>query len=78
MGTCVEQLLKDGPCGTELCWSSAGRTAACGMSTQDQFGKDGILWEGPHVEEGQMMTVKEIKHHGLTTALIPLHCLGMG
>jgi len=50
MGTCVEQLLKDGPCGTELCWSSAGRTAACGKSTQDQFGRDGVLYKELHVE----------------------------
>jgi len=42
----------------------------------NQLGKNGTLWEGPHVEEGQMMTVKEIKHHGLTTALIPLHHVG--
>lgn len=38
-------LLKDGHCGKELCWSSAWRSAACGKPTEDQFGKDSILWE---------------------------------
>ena len=26
---------------------------------QDQFEKDGIPWEGPHMEQGQRVTVKE-------------------
>lgn len=26
--------------------------AACGKPMQDEFGKDGMLWEGPDVEDG--------------------------
>jgi len=44
--TGVEQCLKGGHRGTEPCWSSAGRAAVCGKPTQDQFRKDGTLWEG--------------------------------
>lgn len=34
------------PCGMELCWGGAKRAVARGKPTQDQFGKDNILWEG--------------------------------
>ena len=47
------------PHGTEPFWSSARRAAACGRPMQDQFGKDGILWEGPQLEQGQSATVQE-------------------
>lgn len=48
-GSHVEQCLKGGHGDTEPCWSSTWRAAACGKSTQDQFGKDSILWEEPHI-----------------------------
>lgn len=41
----MEQFLKDGPQGTDLCWSSAWKDGVCRMPTQDQIGKDDILWE---------------------------------
>lgn len=31
----------------------------CGEPRQDQFGKDSISWEGPHVEQGKRVTVME-------------------
>lgn len=52
----VEQCLKGGPRGTELCWGGAGRAAACEKSTWGQFG---ILWEGLHIQQGQRVTRKE-------------------
>lgn len=37
------------------------------------MGKDGILWEGPHMEVGQTShkEVAEMKYCGLTVASIP-------
>lgn len=46
-GDCMEQRLKDGPCGTELHWSSAWRAVAFGKITQYHLGKDGIPWGRP-------------------------------
>lgn len=64
--------LKDGLCGTDPCWISAWRTAACGMSTQDQFGKDGILLEGPHMEQRQSGHEEATdKCYALTAAPVP-------
>lgn len=49
-------------CGAEPRWGGAGRAAARG---KDQFGKEGIQWEGPHVEQRQKV---ELPFH------VPLHC----
>ena len=74
--------LKDGLCGTDPCWISAWRTAACGMSTQDQFGKDGILCRGLHMEQEKTVTMEEQQRQCYTEetdcsshspAPIPLH-----
>jgi len=51
--------LKDGPRDTGPRWSSAWRTAAYGKPTQDQFGKEGILWEGLHMEDKQRVIIVE-------------------
>lgn len=51
-------LLKGWPCGTEPCWSSTWRAAACEKPVQEQF-EDGILWERPHMEQGQTAAMKE-------------------
>lgn len=56
---CSSALLKGWPCGTEPCWSSAWRAAVCEQPVKKQFEKDGILWEGPHMEQGQRAAMKE-------------------
>jgi len=43
----------------EPCWSRTWRAAACGKPTQDQFGKDSIQWEVPHVEHRQRVAMEE-------------------
>ena len=55
----LEQCLKGGTHVKEPCWSSAERAVDYGKPTQEQFGKDGIPWEGAHMEQGQRATVKE-------------------
>jgi len=55
LGSCWSSvLLKDGPWGKELCWSSAWRATACGTPTWDQFGKD-LMWSRGRV------TVEELQ-----------------
>jgi len=51
-------LLKGWPCGTEPYWSSTWRAAACEKPVQEQF-EDRILWERPHMEQGQTAAMKE-------------------
>jgi len=53
-----EQLLKGGPCDIDPCWSGAGRAAAYGKPMWNQLGKDNILWERPHMEQGKRVTMK--------------------
>lgn len=53
------QCLKGGPHGMELHWGNGWRAAACGKHVWDQFGKDSIWWEGPHVEQWQRGAMKE-------------------
>ena len=55
----LEQCLKGGPHGTEPCYSSIKRDAACGKPMQDMFRKDSILWERPHEEQRQKVTMEE-------------------
>ena len=45
----------------DLVWlrNSSSRMVACKQPPQAHFGKDGIPWEGPHVEQGQRGTVEE-------------------
>lgn len=59
-GPMLEHFLKDRPCSTEQHWYSAWKAAACGKPTWDQFEKDRILWEGPHVEQGRRVFMKEL------------------
>ena len=40
-------------------WEQFLKSCCLWAAPQDQFSKDGILWEGPHVEQGQRVTVKE-------------------
>lgn len=54
MGSCVEQCLKGGPCGMQLCWGCDERAAARGKPVWDQLGKAGIPWEGPTWSRGQV------------------------
>lgn len=53
-------------------WSGAWRAEAYGKPTQDQMGKDGSPWEGPHMEQGQSgMKKQQRKCCGLTVVPIP-------
>lgn len=67
-----EDLSEAVPVGWVLCWSHAGRAAACGKPVQmDQCRKDCILWEGPHVEAGERVNMKEWQKWSVTDWLHP-------
>ena len=63
-GAVLEQCLKGGPHGSELCWRSAGRAAGCGKATRDHLGKVDVLWEAAKwqkvaLEEWQKQSVMD-------------------
>ena len=65
MGLGPEWHLKGGPRGTEPCWSSAGRAAACGKPTRSV--REG--WHavgGIHVERRQRETMEEQQRPSVT------------
>lgn len=67
VGNRVEQCLKGGLHGTELCWNSAGRAAACGKPMWDQTRKDAIPWEGPTQNRSREWSWKSRRHEALWT-----------
>ena len=69
----LEQLLKDGPHNTELCWSNAWRGAASHWISPGRaayYRRDSC---GAEEESGG---VAETKCYALTVDLNPLHCSG--
>lgn len=74
-------VLKDGPQGSEPCWSSDWKDGACGVPTQDQIGKDGILWEGLTWSWGRVTMERQrqsITSSSQSPKPVPLHHLDGG
>lgn len=57
-GAMLEQCLKGGSYGMELCWCSAGRAVACGKPMQGQFRKDCVPWEEATRSSGRVTIEK--------------------
>lgn len=80
MGTCVQQCLKGGSCGTELSWGSTGSVAAHGKPMQGLWGRTALM-RRTHTEqrtERDCGGEARAEHYRLTDAPIPCSPANLG